>query len=354
MEEEKETNGGVNETEAAGEAPDAGAEAETAAEQVNAEVPAPEAKPSPAPAGKATDDPKVWAFANMTASVLSSIIGSISTVEEVQEADASTVQLPPYTCQFNLAGAVSDKYALVLDDGLVQRLLKHLVGGEAASQLAPGDPARLGALNEVVTQLGAAWAQHFSETDLGEVTISQVSMPETPPPISDLGGSSPVAVRFLLVMEGEKCPFTALVSNEALRGAKARKASEPPPEQQRRPESEAAHVEPVEEEVEYQPVDFKELSDAEPPDVGNLSLLLDVPLNITVELGRTRTNIKTILGYGQGSLLTLNKLAGEQVDLLVNGKPFARGEVVVVDENFGVRITSILTQEERIKQLIEN
>jgi len=349
MEEEKGTND-VNQTDSA-DAPPA-EPGQTAEEQVNEEATSSTDVAPPPAGGKETDDPKVWAFANMTASVLSSIIGSVSSVEEVKEAPASSVQLPPYTCVFNLVGAWSDKCALVLDEALVQRLLKHLVGGEASTQLAPGDPARLGALNEVVTQLGAAWAQHFSESGPGEVTVSEVSMPEAPPPISELGGSNPVAVSFLLVMEGDKYPFTAVVNSEVLRGVQA------PAEETAAPaspqETETPEEEREDEGVEYQAVDFKEMSDVEPPEVGNLNLLLDVPLSITVELGRTRTSIKTILGYGQGSLVTLNKLAGEQVDLLVNGKPFARGEVVVVDENFGVRITSILTQEERIKQLIEN
>ena len=76
-----------------------------------------------------------------------------------------------------------------------------------------------------------------------------------------------------------------------------------------------------------------------------------MPLQVTVELGKTQIPIKQILEYGQGSLITLDKLAGEPIDLLVNGKYFAKGEVVVIDENFGVRITSILSPAERLAQL---
>jgi flagellar motor switch protein FliN len=86
-------------------------------------------------------------------------------------------------------------------------------------------------------------------------------------------------------------------------------------------------------------------------EVRNLDILLDVPLTVTVELGKTHLPIKQILEYGQGSLITLDKLAGEPIDLLVNGKYFAKGEVVVIEENFGVRITSILSPAERIAQL---
>ena len=84
---------------------------------------------------------------------------------------------------------------------------------------------------------------------------------------------------------------------------------------------------------------------------GNIQLLLDVPLRITAELGRATMTIKDVLELGPGSVIELNKLAGEAVDLLVNGKLVAQGEVVVVDENFGVRITNIIGPEARIKKL---
>ncbi|MDW8799708.1 flagellar motor switch phosphatase FliY [Clostridium sp. A1-XYC3] len=83
----------------------------------------------------------------------------------------------------------------------------------------------------------------------------------------------------------------------------------------------------------------------------NIDLILDVPLEISVVLGRTKKNIKDILSLGTGSLIELDKLAEEPVEILVNGKKIAYGEVVVVDENFGVRITSIISNEDRIKSL---
>jgi len=83
----------------------------------------------------------------------------------------------------------------------------------------------------------------------------------------------------------------------------------------------------------------------------NLELLLDVPLEITAELGRTRMIINDLLQLGQGSVIELNKLAGEPLEILVNQKLIARGEVVVVNEKFGIRLTDILSPLERIKQL---
>jgi flagellar motor switch protein FliN/FliY len=74
----------------------------------------------------------------------------------------------------------------------------------------------------------------------------------------------------------------------------------------------------------------------------NLDLIMNVPLEVTVEIGRTRRRVQEILAFAKGSLVVLDKLAGDQVDLFVNGKCIARGDVVVVDDNFGIRVTEIL------------
>lgn len=83
----------------------------------------------------------------------------------------------------------------------------------------------------------------------------------------------------------------------------------------------------------------------------NLNLLLDIPLQVTVELGRTKRSVKEILEMSGGSIIELDKLAGEPVDILVNNRYIAKGEVVVIDENFGVRITDILSQMDRLNNL---
>lgn len=105
--------------------------------------------------------------------------------------------------------------------------------------------------------------------------------------------------------------------------------------------------------VTVQPVEFAPLdkggAKAEMPQ--NLDLIMDVPLQITVELGKSRKTIKEILTLGPGSVVELDKLAGEPVDVLVNGKLVAKGEVVVIDENFGVRITDIVSPMERFGKL---
>ncbi|MFK7695827.1 flagellar motor switch phosphatase FliY [Paenibacillus sp. HJGM_3] len=104
--------------------------------------------------------------------------------------------------------------------------------------------------------------------------------------------------------------------------------------------------------VGVQPAQFGSLSGPHvQADETNLNLLLDIPLKVTVELGRTKKLIKEILEFSQGSIIELDKLAGEPVDILVNNKLIAKGEVVVIDENFGVRVTDIVSQMDRIQKL---
>ena len=86
-------------------------------------------------------------------------------------------------------------------------------------------------------------------------------------------------------------------------------------------------------------------------EAGNISLIMDVFMEMTVELGRTRKLIKEILSMGEGTIIELDKLAGEPVDILVNHKLIAKGEVVVIDENFGVRVTEIVSPAERMNDM---
>ena len=83
----------------------------------------------------------------------------------------------------------------------------------------------------------------------------------------------------------------------------------------------------------------------------NMEFLLDIPLEVTVELGRTKMLINDMLKLGQGSVIELSKLAGESLEILANQKPIARGEVVVVNDKYGVRLTEVISAMERIEGL---
>ncbi len=116
-------------------------------------------------------------------------------------------------------------------------------------------------------------------------------------------------------------------------------------------ETEEATVQDVEQEMEGAH-DFEEISGSkEGKTKRDLDFLLDIPLEVSVEVGRTKLLINDLLQLGQGSVIELNKLAGEPMEILVNNKLIARGEVVVVNEKFGIRLTDIISPMERVQQL---
>jgi flagellar motor switch protein FliN/FliY len=133
-------------------------------------------------------------------------------------------------------------------------------------------------------------------------------------------------------------------------------AAAPKPEAPKAPAAAAPQQQPVRQEVksapevavsqaEFMPLHAPSTNDSIP---ANLGLLYDVPLSVTVELGRTKRSVREVLELSQGSIIELDKLAGEPVDIYVNQQRIARGEVVVIEENFGVRVTEIIQPHERI------
>jgi flagellar motor switch protein FliN/FliY len=98
-------------------------------------------------------------------------------------------------------------------------------------------------------------------------------------------------------------------------------------------------------------MDPNENAKNETPPTRRLEMLLDVPLELSVELGRTRMSIQELLSLGPGSVVELDKVAGEPLDILVNDRLVARGEAVVVNDKFGIRITDIVSPTERIARL---
>lgn len=104
----------------------------------------------------------------------------------------------------------------------------------------------------------------------------------------------------------------------------------------------------------YEQVHYQELVD----DAGgggdedvNMDVIMDIPVTISMEIGRTRINIRNLLQLNQGSVVELDRLAGEPMDVLVNGTLIAHGEVVVVNEKFGIRLTDVISPAERVKKL---
>lgn len=170
------------------------------------------------------------------------------------------------------------------------------------------------------------------------------------------------AKNIVAIMTGEdkaqepaKAEPTIAVEKETIKNKEISQQPEPfyQPEPQYQPQYQQQYEQPrMQQPVEVHAAAFEPLvPQGNVPPIKNIDLILDVPLDISVVLGRTKKSIQDILNLGTGSLIELDKLAEEPVEILVNGKQIALGEVVVVDENFGIRITSIVSSVERIKRM---
>lgn len=261
-----------------------------------------------------------------------------------------------------------------------------MMGGEGQPPSAVIDDLQLSAISEAINQMMGMAANAMS-TQFGrkfEISPPQAQVVDHPEDLS-LGESfedgTLVALTYHLSIEGLvesyliqvlSTPGAQILTNQVLGmgespAPQANKtvAPEPPPPAANQPQTTtvppapagtpAAAVAPppaapktTAPQPAAQTVQFAPLAPSAPAaSQSGLDLILDVPLKVTVELGRTRMQIRDVLELGKGSVVELDKLAGEPVDLLVNGKLIARGEVVVIDENFGVRVTDIVSPAER-------
>ncbi|WP_215083950.1 flagellar motor switch phosphatase FliY [Exiguobacterium sp. s78] len=144
--------------------------------------------------------------------------------------------------------------------------------------------------------------------------------------------------------------FSASTTQQAEPAPQATAQAQPTPAPAMEQRTVVPPPEPKATPVGVSPVQFSQLGEMEVEGTpGNIGMLYDVPLNVTVELGRTRRSVRDILELTQGSVIELDKLAGEPVDVLVNNTLIATGEVVVIEENFGVRITEIVNTKERLR-----
>ncbi len=273
---------------------------------------------------------------------------------------------------------------LVLPKDVVAKIADLMMGGTGEIEDDTLDEVKLSAVSEAMNQMMGAAATALSDFFKTPVNISPPKVevynfddPNTKfPPIEDDPEKSVVRVQFDLEIEGlPKSKFFQIISSELAKQMyemfkKAQMGEEETTQVQQPVQPQPQPTQPVQQPapqpaapmptspnvvsqpVSVQPAQFQELSQSLSSATGvpadKLELLFDVPLRVTVELGRTRMTLKQVLELSVGSLIELDKLTGEPVDILVNGKLIARGEVVVIDENFGVRITDIISPKERL------
>lgn len=269
-----------------------------------------------------------------------------------------------------LTTGLSGTVYYVLPNSLGLAMITQLYGGVAPSYL---DDSALGALAEGLTQMNQAGLTKLADVLSRPVLAAQVEAVSAMS-ITEVAGVIPGAVvvaaafdlsvsdtngRMYILLPQEAA--SAIVQAVRLRNtAKARPVDDalahvpvaapaPPAAAPSVPVKAAATGSSS---VSYQIAQFPDLAPrAGREEIRNIELLLDVTLQVTVELGRTRRQIREVLAMGPGSVVELDKLAGEQVDVLVNGKLIAKGEVVVIDENYGVRITDIISPVDRVQSL---
>ncbi len=266
-----------------------------------------------------------------------------------------------------LGGAISGTARYVLPFDVAHGIARVMMGEEADDAPEEFTEAYESAVVEIFNQLVNSLA-----TELNNVTGEEISLE---PPESSVIETGELLERveedeFLWVeytlsieelfdsgafFEIQPSSIVDLIADNA-------EESEPEPaaEPQPQPEPQTAEPQTAEpqpspeagqgEQKEAKSVDFPqfEATEGEEP-AGDINLLMDVPMEVSVELGRTKLRVKEILDLGAGSIIELDRLAGEPVDLLINGRLVARGEVVVIDENFGVRVTSVVSAMERLR-----
>ncbi len=261
-----------------------------------------------------------------------------------------------------LAGDVSGTARYVLPEDIALQLADVMMGQEGEEPPEEFDEVYQSAIVEMYNQLVNSLANKLNELTGAEIELKppESEVVETSDFFDELSEEEFLWVEYTLSVEelfdsgsffelqpGSVAEMLAQTGEDEEPEEAAAPAEEPAASTSEEPADEGGEVE---EEKEVKNVDFPQFDAAEGDEpVGNMNMLMDVPMEVSVELGRTNLQVKEILNLGAGSIIELDRLAGEPVDLLINGRLVARGEVVVIDENFGVRVTSIVSPMERIK-----
>lgn len=278
--------------------------------------------------------------------------------------DIGYYQRPFITVDVSYTEGVDGYNVLLIKEDDVKVITDILMGGDGSFDPdADIDELHFSAISEVMNQMVGS-----SSTALSSILSKKISI--SPPSVQRIvleedqfkalkrNDETIIKIAFSMEIEGvlnsdimQIIPFDfgkalagrllsdVMISDEAEEPVKTAAVPEPAPIQpqpEKRPEKSKVSVKSMQ----YESFDEPKI---EPVKTGeNINLILDVPLQVTVELGKCKKSIKEILAMNTGSVAVLDRLAGDMVDILVNGKLFARGEVVVIDDNYGVRVTDIV------------
>ena len=254
--------------------------------------------------------------------------GSVSS-PEAEQAPAPQPEPQP------APAASSGSSGQVMSQEEIERMMGGMAGGQAAQPAAPAPASS-----------GATMSQEEIERMMSGMAGGQAAQPAAPAPASSGATMSQEEIeRMMSGMAGgaqapqQQAPVQQMPPQQM-------PGWQMPPQQMpgwQMPEPKLINANPVQ----FPSLDVEDRLGKEQAD--NLEMIMSVPLEISVEIGRTRRKVEDILAFSKGSLVVLDKLAGDQVDLFVNGLCVAKGDVVVIDDNFGVRITEVLKHNELLK-----
>jgi flagellar motor switch protein FliN len=298
--------------------------------------------------------------------VFSTLLGEETSLEtgEFTETDANTIDTDIdsediVVAELHYKGLAQGKSLVIISVDNALKMAAQMTGGGADSEFGDLEES---AFSEAIQSLFSSVNTQLASKLGGEISLEPPDITTRPEDISELMPDSPERQILLThrISAGDiSGPIYQIIPKNLLHSmstsAPIRAAA--PSEEHREYGSQTALP------IMDQPAQFMSgpagmgfgQQMAAPPglnvDISNLNLILDISVEVKVELGRTNRKIREVLELGPGSVVELDRLAGEPVDILVNDKLFAKGEVVVIDENFGVRITDILSIEERIEAL---
>ncbi|MCS6829582.1 MAG: flagellar motor switch protein FliN [Armatimonadota bacterium] len=252
-----------------------------------------------------------------------------------------------------LQTATAHTLVVTLETASAAMLADMAVGGDGSNLPEEIDEGALQVLQQVLFVVASGLAQAITNTIGAECTVPQVEAHHDTlqPPIEWLTQDNLVRMDAVLHVDGSPVGALTVIGDERFGLWLAGDESEPPAVQSEPSSTEASPFQ-VMEEIAASAQPFVPLAQAaaQPLPTG-IELILDVPLELTVELGRKRMFIKDVLELTIGSIVELDRVAGEPVDVLVNGRIMARGEVVVIEDNFGIRITEIINPQEQLVEI---
>lgn len=308
------------------------------------------------------------------ATTLSAILGkkidittptvNVTTLSEVKEKYADTY----FILTVNYKSGLEGTNMFILQTHDVGIIVDLMMGGEGTNPTEELGDIHLSAVSEAMNQMMGTSSTSVAQLINKRIEIFSPTFKITTidDNIFEFDAEEAVLISFQLYIEGLvdsqmlqilPIPFAKKIVEEILQG---NMSSSDGKEESAKAENVTIHEKNevkkqavVPNSVEIAPAQFTAFGEESSvkTDLPNLDLIMDIGLQLSVELGRTKKRIKDILELTNGSIIELDKLAGEPVDILVNGKPLAHGEVVIIDENFGVRVTGIISPEERVRSL---